>query len=325
FFGLGEALVRSTAPPPPPPPSGGTPRLHDPEGAARNLLAAAQLAADTLTSDADVYAAGVRSEADEYAALTRGEADEHAARVTTTAETQAAAIREVAADEARRVAEETRAELVDEISALEGRRDELSTEVAAIETHVDTERSRMLGMVDDLRAAVLAGGGLVAAKNIAEADEGPGDGEAASDVSLDEQESAGASDIGTSTDAVDSDETVVDDDESDPESEAARSVFDEPDPHAADTSAEWLDEEPPAATIFDVESEDDAGGPPTASMQAVDGAGERFFDELRDAESDSLGPLDDDTDAALSAFFDGDEEGDTSGGRWRDRFGPGGT
>ena len=66
-------------------------------------------------------------------------------------------------------------------------------------------------------------------------------------------------------------------------------------------------------TIFDIEAEEPAG----------DGA--RFFDDLRqaDAEANTLGPLDEDTDAALSAFFDGEDEDSDESSRWRDRFGPG--
>lgn len=107
---------------------------------------------------------------------------------------------------------------------------------------------------------------------------------------------------------------------------AARSVFDVPTEADADTSADWLDDPGQAqpASIFDIEAEA-GGGDATQAMPAVEtGAGDRFFDELRqaDTDGDALGPVDEDTDAALSAFFDEGEETPTEG-RWRNRFGPG--
>ncbi len=76
-----------------------------------------------------------------------------------------------------------------------------------------------------------------------------------------------------------------------------------------------------AGTIFDIESDptwSDDAGPPTEAMPAVDTGGDRFFDELRSSDEDGLGPLDDDTDAALTAFFESDDDDDES---WRRRFG----
>lgn len=319
--------------------AGATPHLHDPEGAAQRLLAAAQLAADRLTADAETYAAQVRAEADEYAAATRSEADDHAAQVTGAAEAQAAAIREVAADEARRVAEETRDALMGEISSLEQRRTDLEATSAALQTRVETERARALELAEALRVAAGADSQPPEAQAVP-ADPGPD----AVLADVDHEVAAAFDDPSASV------ETAEADPEADPESEsdaadvddppqasldlagaervgtdpaaaAATSVFDLPDDGEADTSVEWIDEEPAGGgVIFDLEADD---GEPAAAPVVESHAGERFFDELRQAEeADGLGPLDDDTDAALSAFFDGDEA-DENDSRWRDRFGPG--
>lgn len=55
-----------------------------------------------------------------------------------------------------------------------------------------------------------------------------------------------------------------------------------------------------------------------AGSDQPDDDGRRFIDELRDADDDGLEPADDDTDAAMSAFFDQDAPaGDDPSGRWR--------
>ncbi len=352
----------------------GGPQLHDPEGAAQRLLAAAQLAADTLTADAESYAARVRREADDYAAATTGEADAHAERVTAAAEAQAATIREVAADEARRVAEQARAELVQEIDALEARRTELEQQTSSLQGRLATDRTRILTFIEELRATVVATGTDTAAPGVAAS--APAMADVADEV---EEAFAGLDDVDQEIVEADVDQEVVeadvepladlevdealtvdedeiddadladiggdadDADDQDLTAAASRSVFDLGDEADADlqSDADWLDDpdhgtgavqrpgaDQTSAELFDIEADPDwadEGGPPTRATSAITGAdaGDRFFEDLRHADpDDSLGPLDDDTDAALSAFFDADDETD-SGGRWSDRFGPG--
>lgn len=348
-----------------------TPRLHDPEGAAQRLLAAAQQTADTLTAEATSYAETTRSEADVYAEAVRREADSHATQVTTAAETQAETIRSVAADEARRMAEEARASLVEEIATLEQTRDALSSDCALLESHMETQRSRLLTAIDDLRAsvqtldlAVEAAPGLSttapADDTTAEedpADEDPADEDLADEDLADEDEPTMAHDMAIEVEDTDDThddtedlvveevaepvvedvEPVVDDatedvdveveeEDEDEEDEApvAVSVFDLLDDEDDDVSADWLDE-PALANgartngaadsgadglgLFDADEDLDV---PAQAMPAIDDghgvSGDRFFEELRQAERDDnlLGPLDDDTDAALAAFFEPD-------------------
>jgi len=324
-------------------------RLHDPEGAAQKLLAAAQIAADSLTADADAYGQRVRAEADSYVGDTRSEADEHAATVTSTAEAQAAAIREVAADEARRVAEEARSELVVQIEALSATKVVLERDNAALQTRLDTERGRILAIVDELRASLgdddhsthsaTPGHALddIAAEVDAAFTEPEPEPEPEPDTDTEHEpqfEAEPLSALGSVSELQPRPEPEAPElsnvsdisNISDATAQASRSVFDLGDDEAAeddDTSADWMDASPAPlpdgaplgeATIFDIEAEPGTSPDP----------GDRFFDELRqaDADSDKLGPADDDTDAALSAFFEPEEEPDTDG-RWRDRFGPG--
>ncbi len=348
----------------------GAPRLHDPEGAAQMLLAAAQQAADSLTGTATEFSERTRREADEYALATRTEADEHAASVTGAAEAQAAAIREMAADEARRVAEAARIALVDEIGALQARQVQLTDTNAGLESAAADGRSELLTTLDDLRARVA--GELPAHASapaaVVEASPEPPTG-VAEDVEAafapDEPETSEPSSVEddpAEDDPAEDDppadlaevvpeaapepeaaKLTEDDRGDDPTDDASRSVFDLADDEPGeDTSAAWLeaeldmdvapDDSRPATTggLFDVEADPSWEGdaPPATARAAAttqgQPSGDSFFDELRqaDAQGDALGPLDDDTDAALSAFFDADD-GDDKAGRWRDRFGPG--
>jgi DivIVA domain-containing protein len=301
----------------------GFPQLHDPEGAAQRLLAAAQVAADSLTGNAENYALGVRGEADQHAAAARAEADKHAASVTAGAETQAAAIREVAADEARRVVEEARAKLVAEITVLEARKSKLDSDNAALQGQVEAERSRILVIIDGLRSAVSsetepASASVVPSPAPAPAPAPTPVAAAVPVRAVEEEDPDPSPDVAPVIELVDGSNADAGTDS------VARSVFDiSPDAGSPDTSTDWLDEPGPGAggSIFDIESPE--SGNTTQAVSAVDGAGDRFFEELRqaDPDADALGPLDEDTDAALSAFFDESEER-PSDGRWRDRFGP---
>lgn len=353
------------APPPPQSPpsagaavSGGSPQLHDPEGAAQRLLAAAQQAADTLTAEARTYSETARREADEYARATRSEADEHAERVTTSAEAQAASIREVAADEARRVAEEARSRLVEEMASLEARKVELEGAVAALESEVGSHRSRLLATIDDLRAKV--SDELVAGE---EPDSAPSTASLAAAVGAADEPTQAVdmthfehADIAETADDLVADDGADDGgadeyiveaaDDQDAAAVASRSVFDIADDDTDASSTDWLDDEigdlgseasaaeddtgditadpgDPGDTadtgddsaLFDLEADEPSAEAPASS------SGDSFFDELRQADDDGgLGPLDEDTDAALSAFFDAEEEDAEE--RWRDRFGP---
>lgn len=368
----------------PEPRSDAAPRLHDPEGAAQRLLAAAQQTSDTLTAEARGYAERVTREADEYATATRSEADEHASTVTVAAESQAATIRTVATEEARRVAEEARSALVAEVDGLQEARSALQDDCTRLEEHLKSEQGRMLAILEAMREAVetrdlgltptpevsevelpepsaavlaaasdkasgadevadaVADASTVEAVAVQEADENAtlsdtdddvtdvtddGD-DNASEVGADEtpatDEGQVADDVADREEAV---EAVAEEADADP----SASIFALDDEGIGDTGSmnAWLDEvaeEPTAddtsgSSIFDIEADPDweDGGPPTQAMPVIgDGDGASFFDELRDGDSDGLGPLDDETDAAMSAFFEADSEAEDE--NWRAKF-----
>jgi DivIVA domain-containing protein len=372
--------------------------LHDPEGAAQRLLAAAQRTADGMTadadeyaervrreaddyvrserSDADDYASRVRPEADDYAQSARAEADAHAEAVTSAAERQAATLLSAAAEEARHAAEEARGALVEDMATLQSGRDALQGDIDQLSAYVKSERDRLLASLEDIRSVVASGefdshedleissveaSDLVIGDGDVSVDDTPVD-DTPIDSEVDDVADESASntadltldiDLGEPDAAVFDLTSAADGLEEADEVSAGVSVFDIQSEFDEDLNADpkWLEdlssddagEEPEtgiddvtiaAASIFDIEAvgsaepidEPDLGGPPTQSLQLdIDdrGEGDRFFDELQqvDAEEDTLGPLDEDTDAALSAFFEpeGDEDVES---RWRDRFGP---
>jgi DivIVA domain-containing protein len=319
------------------------PQLHDPDGAAQRLLAAAQRTSDALTAEAKSYAEAQRAEADAYAAATRSDADSHAARVTSTAEAQAATIRETAAEEARRVAEATRSSLINEIERLESDRERLMGDTERIRRTFEADRMRLLDIVDGLRrdindagadlpasepapAATAGAAAAVAATATPPAPEAsPQAEQAAADPVSDqtfEVAVAGGAVTGAVTEPeIPNDNAVV---EGGLDDVAAGIVPDEPDERAEPdpvAAPEASDPEARSGTIFDIESDptwSDDDGPPTEAMPVIEDRGDRFFDELRSSDDSGLGPLDEDTDAALTAFFESDDDDDES---WRRRFG----
>lgn len=311
---VAEAPAVAPAPAPAPAPVEAAPRLHDPDGAAQRLLAAAQRTSDALTAEARSYAEAQRAEADAYAATTRADADAHAERVTATAEVQAATIRETAADEARRVAEATRTSLLDEIERLESDRDRLMGDTEKIRRTFAADRMRLLDIVDGLRRQIDDAGADLAAAEEAPAGHGA------------EPQEAPAPGVPDTVDAASPEvvEAEIVEPEPEPEPEApapveAEALFEDAEP-APETAAARPDGAR-GQTIFDIESDPtwrDDDGPPTEAVPVISDRGDRFFDELRAADDGGLGPLDEDTDAALTAFFESDDDDDES---WRRRFG----
>lgn len=134
--------------------SGADVALHDPDGAAQRLLAAAQRTADQLIHEAGAQATAFSAEADQYATRVRRDADDYSAGVTGQADEHAALIRATAADEARRAAEELRAGLVDEIHDLEDVREALANDRALLESHLAAQRQKLQQVLASLQVAV---------------------------------------------------------------------------------------------------------------------------------------------------------------------------
>jgi len=116
-------------------------RLHDPEGTLQRMLAVAQRTADESVREAKLDGA-----------KTIANAEQRAAKIDAECEQQRAAIVSGATAEARRVAEATRAPLVEEIAGLEQRRDELIADMVALEEHVKAERGSLTTSLDQLQS-----------------------------------------------------------------------------------------------------------------------------------------------------------------------------
>jgi|GEM_PF-3975548 len=116
-------------------------RLHDPEGTLQRMLAVAQRTADESVREAKLDGA-----------KTIANAELRAAKIDAECEQQRAAIVSGAAAEARRVAEATRAPLVEEIAGLEQRRDELMADMVALEEHIKAERGSLTTSLDQLQS-----------------------------------------------------------------------------------------------------------------------------------------------------------------------------
>jgi DivIVA domain-containing protein len=116
-------------------------RLHDPEGTLQRMLAVAQRTADESVREAKLDGA-----------KTIANAEQRAAKIDAECEKQRAAIVSGAAAEARRVAEATRAPLLEEIAGLEQRRDDLIADMVALEEHVKAERGSLTTSLEQLQA-----------------------------------------------------------------------------------------------------------------------------------------------------------------------------
>ncbi len=116
-------------------------RLHDPEGTLQRMLAVAQRTADESVREAKLDGA-----------KTIANAEQRAAKIDAECEQQRTAIVSSATAEARRVAEATRAPLVEEIAGLEQRRDELIADMVALEEHVKAERGSLTTSLEQLQS-----------------------------------------------------------------------------------------------------------------------------------------------------------------------------
>ncbi|MDH3753568.1 MAG: DivIVA domain-containing protein [Acidimicrobiia bacterium] len=115
-------------------------RLHDPEGAIQRMLAVAQRTADEAVRDAKLEAAKAIADAEDRADKTVSESEEHKRLIMVEA-----------AAEARRVAEETRAPLLEDVAELESQRELLVADVKALEDHIASERARVTESVGILQ------------------------------------------------------------------------------------------------------------------------------------------------------------------------------
>jgi DivIVA domain-containing protein len=110
---------------------------------ADRLVRDATVAAADARREADTYATETIHNADTHALETRGDADAYAQKLRTESEAMRVSLRAEAEAEARRVAEATRAPLVDEIRELERTRGFLHEDVALLDTHLSEQRVKI--------------------------------------------------------------------------------------------------------------------------------------------------------------------------------------
>ena len=116
----------------------------------RRTLVLAQRTADAAIAEANTEAQRTLAEAHEHAARTVAEANERASRLLTDAEGQASMLRAETETEVRRIAEESRAPLVDDIRELERVRGFLRDDIELLERHLGAQRERLRAQVAEL-------------------------------------------------------------------------------------------------------------------------------------------------------------------------------
>jgi DivIVA domain-containing protein len=311
-------------------------RLHDPDGSLQRVLLAAQETADKVVYDAEAEASTMLREAEQKSSSMISEADEHSEKV-----------RAAAASEARRALEEAREPLLAEIADLRSDRERLHGEVVAVERFLDDGRADVLASLERLQATLSDPAELVLGDSPVpdpDPDDGRGGGSptgsepvvAVTDIESETEAPAPAAEPMPAppmpSDAMSAPAAVAAPDEppSPPQASATPDVVvdltAEPQPAMASVPKEaavWAEggevihgafaaAEPEAS----LDLVDPDGGPPTeAYMNLLDEgggeSGDRFLDELRravDDEDDALGRPDEEADAAMTAFFDQDED-----------------
>lgn len=116
----------------------------------RRTLVLAQRTADAAIAEANVEAQRTLADAHDHAARTVAEANERASRLLTDAEAQASMLRAETDAEVRRIAEESRAPLVDDIRELERVRGFLRDDIELLERHLGAQRTRLRNQVAEL-------------------------------------------------------------------------------------------------------------------------------------------------------------------------------
>ena len=119
-------------------------------------VAEAQEQSARLVSEAQAKATGMLDDADGRSRTMVSEAEVEAASIRGQAEAVARALSAAAEDEARRAAESTRIELVEEIRVLELRRRGLLDDATALEHHTETQRRALHDKVASLQTVVAA-------------------------------------------------------------------------------------------------------------------------------------------------------------------------
>ena len=270
--------------------------LYDPEGAAQRLLAAAQRTADSLTK----------------------EAASQAEQLIASAEAQADNIRRVVVEEARKMAKQSQSDLNETLEGLNSKRENLEEKCGYLEGQLNAGKDQLLAIIDEMRK-IIEDSEL--ALPIAEEDEADviEEGLVKSEVAVDSGETTPTLDtdfeeenIGTT--ATNKPEEPLVDIGIDASEEVAPELSLV---HSTEDLESWIDAAAAGAeegiSNYWLEDEDDVDPPTQISPVVTDGSGtsgDRFFEELRESDPHEsvLGLVDDETDAAISAFLSDEAE-----------------
>ena len=262
--------------------------LYDPEGAAQRLLAAAQRTADSLTK----------------------EAASQAEQLVASAEAQADNIRRVVVEEARKMAEKSQTDLNETLEDLNSKRKNLEEKCGYLEGQLNAGKDQLLTIIDEMRKIIEDSDlalPIAEETEMWEIDDVPDESELVGDNAGDaiapqsEVEDLAFEDNGTEEPLVEIEVEAME--EVAPELSLV---------HSTEELESWIDAAAAGAEegISNYRLEDeDADGPPTQISPVVeDGSttsGDRFFEELRESDPHEsvLGLVDDETDAAISAFL----------------------
>ena len=280
--------------------------LHDPEGAAQRLLAAAQRTADSLTKEA-----AAQSE-----------------QLIASAEAQADNIKRVVVEEARKMAEESQTDLRMKIETLESKRKNLEERCGYLEGQLHAGKDQLLIVLDEMRKLIedseleleIGQEIEVLEEDSSELDLGLLRVSGEKDIPDEEDvegQTSGLDEISAMSEIRD----IRPADREDLVEVAGGQLEEEMPPelslvHSTEDLESWIDAAAAGAEdgISSYWLEDDEeDGPPTQISPVISGegntSGDRFFEELRDSDPHEsvLGLVDDETDAAISSFFSDEE------------------
>ena len=262
--------------------------LYDPEGAAQRLLAAAQRTADSLTK----------------------EAASQAEQLVASAEAQADNIRRVVVEEARKMAEKSQTDLNETLEDLNSKRKNLEEKCGYLEGQLNAGKDQLLTIIDEMRKIIEDSDlalPIAEETEMWEIDDVPDESELVGDNAGDaialqsEVEDFAFEDNGTEEPLVEIEVEAME--EVAPELSLV---------HSTEELESWIDAAAAGAeegiSNYWLEDEDDDGPPTQISPVVEDGSttsGDRFFEELRESDPHEsvLGLVDDETDAAISAFL----------------------
>jgi len=286
------------------------------EDTLRRTLVLAQRTADAAIAEANAEAAHTLEEANAHAARTTSEANERASEVVRAAEAQAAILRTETEAEVRRIAEESRAPLMEDIREAERVRNFLRDDIGLLERHLVAQRERLRVDVGEL-TRIIEGpstlrleplpetSGIEASALLAARD--PLAVRVTPSVTLSESLPLAfvpaASDSADDTDDTDvTDDIDVTDDVAYAPAEGLASRPATPDPTPSDPAWAHDNDEPSLAAPGDA-GPSEYGGPVTHAVASIedvpDRAGDQFLDQLRRAVDDEVG-IDD---GAMTDFF----------------------